>query len=397
MHYPNYEWPSARNKRLSPIHKTIIELGGVMGVYNGWERANWFSKPGDDISLEACETWERFGPWEKRVKEECENVRDGCGVLDLPGFSRFRVNGVGVAEELRSLCTGSIPKIGRINLIYISDIRGRIVTEMSCVRLSEDDFILITAAAAQWHDRDLLKDRFSKNINIVDETENIDTLIITGPKSRDVLAKISDADLNKTWLTHQTAKVFGIRALIIRVSFAGELGWEIHLKNEDVQKVYDAMKANGAKPFGMYALNSLRIEKGYRAWKGDLTSDYTLLESGLDRFIKFDKPQDFLGKHELFKEKQRGVEKRFVTLIVDNESYDTPYMSTIWNGSRAVGETTSGAWGYRINKAIALGMVQKEFTEPGQKLDIEIYGKRFSATVQKNQPLWDPENKRLRS
>ena len=121
MHYPNYEWPDGRDKKLSPIHDMVKELGGVMGAYNGWERATWFSKPGDDTSLEAYETWERFGPWEKRVKEECENVRDGCGILDLPGFSRFRLNGVGTADEIRSLCTGSIPKIGRMNLIYISD------------------------------------------------------------------------------------------------------------------------------------------------------------------------------------------------------------------------------------------------------------------------------------
>jgi len=368
----------------------------VMGAYNGWERANWFSKPGDDTSLEACETWERFGPWEKRVKEECKNVRDGCGILDLPGFSRFRLNGIGVAEEIRSLCTGSIPKIGRMNLIYISDNRGRIVTEMSCVRLAEDDFILITAAAAQWHDKDLLVERLSSKIKIIDDTDKIDTLIITGPQSRSVLAKISNADLDKEWLTHQTVIVSGVEALVIRVSFAGELGWEIHLKNECVHKVYDSAIANGAKPFGMYALDSLRIEKGYRAWKGDLTTDYTLIEGGLDRFIKFDKPQDFCGKGELMKEKKRGARKRFVTLVIDNDVYDTPYMSTIWNGSNAVGETTSGAWGYRVNQAIALGMVKSGFNEPGQKLEVEIYGRRYGATVQENKPLWDPKNDRLR-
>lgn len=397
MHFPYYEWPAGRNKKLSPIHTTIKKLGGVMGVYNGWERANWFSKPEDDISLRSCETWDRSGPWEKRVKEECENVRDSCGILDLPGFSRFRVNGPGAAEELRGLCTGAIPKIGRMNLIYIADTRGRILTEMSCVRLSEDDFILITAAAAQWHDRDLLNERLSNKIDISDETNEMDTLIITGPKSRDVLSKVSDADLNSDWLTHKTSRVSGLDAFIIRVSFAGELGWEIHLKNGYVQKVYNDLIANGAKPFGMYALNSLRVEKGYRAWKGDLSTDYTLLEGGLDRFIKFDKPQDFCGKAELMKEKQRGIKKRFVTLVIDNEIYDAPYMSTIWNGTDVVGETTSGAWGYRVNQAIALGMVKTEFTEPGQKLEIEIYGKRFGAIVQENQSLWDPENERLRA
>ena len=397
MHFPNYEWPNGRNKKLSPIDERIRGLGGVMGVYNGWERANWFANPGDDISLESCETWERSGPWEVRVKEECLAVRDSCGILDLPGFSRFRISGVGAAEEIRKLCTGAIPKVGRMNLIYVSDSRGKILSELSCVRLAEDDFILITAAAAQWHDREILNNKLSKNIKIFDETDDMDTLIITGPKSRNVLSLISDVDVNKGWLTHQVANVAGVEAFVIRVSFAGELGWEVHLKNKDVQKVYDAANLNGAKPFGMYALNSLRIEKGYRAWKGELTTDYSLLEGGLDRFIKFDKPQEFEGKSALLSEMQQGIKSRFVTLIVDSEKYDAPYMSTIWSENQIVGETTSGGWGYRVNKSIALGVIKSEFCQQGQSLEVEIYGERFNAIVQEDKPLWDPDNERLRS
>ena len=225
----------------------------------------------------------------------------------------------------------------------------------------------------------------------------MDTLIITGPKSRSVLSLISDVDVNKGWLTHQVATVAGVEAFVIRVSYAGELGWEVHLKNKDVQKVYDSAKLNGAKPFGMYALNSLRIEKGYRAWKGELTTDYSLLEGGLDRFVKFDKPQEFIGKSALLSEMQQGIKSRFVTLIVDSEKYDAPYMSTIWYKNQIVGETTSGAWGYRVNKSIALGVIKSEFCQQGQSLEVEIYGERFNAIVQEDKPLWDPENERLRS
>ncbi|WP_282181901.1 GcvT family protein [Aliiroseovarius marinus] len=397
MHFPHHEWPAARDKKLSPVHDRVIAAGGVMGAYNGWERANWFAQDGDDTSEEATHTWGRSGPWEQRIKEECEAVRDGVGVLDLPGFSRFVVKGEGAAEALRGLVTGGLPKIGRINLVYIADNRGRILTEMSCMRLGEDDFVMITAATAQWHDRDILMRAMPATVTVEDVTTTRDTLIVTGPKSRDLLASMSDADLSLGWLTHQAATVAGKPAHLVRVSFAGELGWEVHALNEDMPEIYDAIVAGGAKPFGMYALNSLRLEKGYRAWKGDLSTDYSLLEGGLGRFVKLDKPQDFPGKAAIQNEMQQGVKKSFVTLTVDAGDADAPYMSCIWSGDEIVGETTSGGWGHRVNKSIALGMVRTELATPGTELEIEIYGEKFKAVVQEDQPLWDPANERLRA
>ena len=397
MHFPYHEWPAGRDKKLSPVHERIKALGGVMGVYNGWERANWFAKEGDDTSLEATHTWGRKGPWEARIREECEAVRDGCGVLDLPGFARFMVSGAGTAEFLRGFCTGGLPKVGRMNLIYVSDNRGRIVTEMSCVRMGDDEFMLITAAGAQWHDGELLKNAAPEGVSVEDVTTTRDTLIVTGPTSRDVLAGLTNADLTSGWLTHQAATVAGLDAYLIRVSFAGELGWEVHAKVADMPAIYDAILNAGATPFGMYALNSLRLEKGYRAWKGDLSTDYTMLEGGMERFVKLDKPQDFKGKAAIQNEKQQGRKKAFVTLIVDAGDYDAPYMSTLWDGDTVVGETTSGAWGYRINASVALGMVRTDLAVPGTELDVEIYGKRYRAVVQEDQPLWDPANERLRA
>jgi len=397
MHFPNHEWPAARDKKLSPLHDKVKSLGGVMGAYSGWERANWFAKPGDDISLEATHTWGRSGPWEQRIREECEAVRDNCGVLDLPGFSRFMVSGAGAAEFLRGFCTGGLPKVGRMNLIYVSDSRGRILTEMSCVRMGDDDFLLITAATAQWHDRDLLINAAPDGVSIKDVTTTRDTLIVTGPKSRDVLASMTDADLSSGWLTHQAAIVAGQDAYLIRVSFAGELGWEVHALNENMPAIYDAILDAGATPFGMYALNSLRLEKGYRAWKGDLSTDYSLLEGGLERFVKLDKPHDFTGKAAIQNEKQQGRKKAFVTLLVDAGDCDAPYMSTLWHGDTVVGETTSGAWGYRVNASIALGMVHTDLAVAGTELEVEIYGQRHRAVVQEDQPLWDPDNERLRA
>ncbi|UWR02485.1 FAD-dependent oxidoreductase [Ruegeria conchae] len=397
MHFPHHEWPAARDKKVSPVHAKVKELGGVMGAYNGWERANWFAQPGDDTSLEATHTWGRSGPWEQRVKEECEAVRDHCGVLDLPGFSRFWIQGDGADDWLRGFCTGGIPKAGRMNLIYVSDERGRILTELSCIRLAENNFVLITAATAQWHDGDLIRNSVPEGVTVRETTTERDTLIVTGPMSRNLLSGITDADLQQGWLTHQFAKVAGQEVFLIRVSFAGELGWEIHAENDAMPAIYEAVLAAGAKPFGMYALNSLRIEKGYRAWKGDLSTDYSLLEGGLGRFVKLDKPQDFVGKAAIQNEKQQGVKKSFVTLIVDAGEVDAPYMSCIWSGDEIVGETTSGAWGYRIGASVALGMVRADQAVPGTELEVEIYGQKCRAVVQEDQPLWDPSNERLRA
>jgi dimethylglycine dehydrogenase len=292
MHFPHHAWPAGRNKKLSPVHDLVAALGAQFGAYNGWERANWYARSGDDTSEEATQTWAREGSWFGAVREECLAVRDAAGILDLPGFSRFRVQGPGARDWLNSMITGMAPKPGRIGLGYFADGKGRIVTEMSLMALDEDFFFLITAATAQLHDYEWLVKHLpaGSEIAVEDVTEAFSCQILTGPKSREILSGITDADLSKVWLTHQSVQVDGTWCQLVRVSFAGELGWEIHSKTEDTPKIFDAvMKAgepHGLKPFGMFALNSLRLEKGYRAWKGDLSTDYTVLQGGLDRLSR---------------------------------------------------------------------------------------------------------------
>ncbi|WP_422002565.1 GcvT family protein [Roseovarius mucosus] len=397
MHFPWHRWPAAPDRKVSPVHDKVKALGGVMGVYNGWERANWFAQPGDDTSEAATQTWDRAGPWEARIREECEAVRDACGVLDLPGFTRLWIEGAGADDWLRGFVTGGLPKVGRMNLVYVADKRGRIVTEFSCIRLQEDSFVLITASTAQWHDGELVRRALPEGLSLRETTAERDALLLAGPKSREILAGLSDADLSLPWLSHQHASVAGQKAFLARVSFTGELGWEIHAENAAIPAIYDALIGAGVKPFGMFALNSLRIEKGYRAWKGDLSTDYSMLEGGLERFVKFDKPQEFAGKAALLAEKQAGVKKRFVTLIVEAKAADAPYMSTLWHEGQIVGETTSGAWGYRVNASVALGMLRADLAVPGTRIEVEIYGERCAAVVQADAPLWDPENERLRA
>ena len=400
MHFPHHPWPAGRGKKLSAVHARTQAMGAQYGAYNGWERALWYARAGDDVSEAGTQTWDRKGPWFDAVKAECEAVRDAAGILDLPGFSRFRIKGAGVADWLARQITGKVPNVGRLGLAYFPDDKGRIVTEMSAARLAEDEVLLITAATAQAHDRDWIARHLGAGLVMTEGTDQWSCQILTGPKSRQILAAVSDADLAKGWLTLQTAHIAGAEVHLFRVSFAGELGWEIHSRLADTPAVYDAVMAAGTplglKPFGMFALNSLRIEKGYRAWKGDLSTDYTVLQGGLERFVDWAKP-DFRGKAALAAEKQAGVTKQFVTLTVDCGNFDPPYMSTIWHDGVVVGETTSGYFGHRVGKCIALGMLRADLCVPGTALGVEIFGEQYLAYVQADVPLWDAKNERIRA
>ena len=398
MHFPFHSWPAGRDKKQSPNHQTIINNGGQMGAYNGWERANWFAKDGDDTSENSTQTWNREGPWFSRVREECLAVNRNVGVLDLPGFSRFKVEGSGASEFLLSKISGNLPAIDRMNLAYFPDERGRVLTEMSIMRHDLNKFTLITAGAAQWHDYEILKLGINKNQNVEvsDITNNWTCLIVTGPNSRSLINSISNADLTLPWLSLQKAKIENKQILLARVSYAGELGWEIHAKNEDMSLIYEKVLSEGATPFGMFALDSLRVEKGYRTWKGDLSTDYSLLESGLERFIKFDKKEVFPGKQSLLSEKQRGSVKKFVSMIIKDNVCDAPYMSTIWHDGKIIGEVTSGAYGHRVNASIALGMVKTDLAISGQTVSVDIFGNDFPAIIQNSGPLWDPNNEVLK-
>jgi dimethylglycine dehydrogenase len=182
---------------------------------------------------------------------------------------------------------------------------------------------------------------------------------------------------------------------LLRVSFAGELGWEVHCDRADAPAIWDALVAGGAVPFGMRALNSLRIEKGYRAWKGDLSTDYTLLQGGLGRFIHWD--HDFPGRAALQAEKQRGVEKSFVVMKVATGECDPPYMANIWSDGQIAGEVTSAAMGWRVGHVVALGMLRADLAVPGTQVEVEAFGARLAAEVLGGGAVWDPQNARLKA
>ncbi len=398
MHFPRHAWPAGRDRRLSALHGRMAAAGAQFGAYNGWERANWYAEPGDDTSEAATQTWDRAGLWEPRIRAECEAVRDHCGMIAIPGFTRLKIEGPGARDFVDGLTASRLPPEGRIGLAYFPDARGRILTETSVMVHGPDEVGLITAAVAQWHDAEIFIRAAPAGIAVTDHSDEAECLLVTGPKARNILGPLTTGhDLTAPWLSVSLdGTVAGEPCALIRVSFAGELGWEIHCAPESAGPIWDALAAAGVRPFGMYALDSLRLEKGYRAWKGDLSTDYSLLEAGLDRFTRFDKP-DFPGKAALLSDRQQGLRKRFVTLTVEAGDADAPYMSTIWHGDEIVGETTSGGFGYRVGASIALGMVRPDLAVPGTALEVDIFGTRRPAVVQPDAPLWDPENERLRA
>lgn len=396
MHFPHARWPAGKDRRLSALHSRFQDAGAQFGAYNGWERPNWYAAQGDDTSWEATQTWERQGPWAPRVAEECTAVRDACGMIAIPGFTRLKVSGHGAKAYVDSLTASRLPKPGRIGLCYFPDSRGRVLTEMTVMVHSDEDVGLITAGVAQWHDGEVLSRNAPEGITVSDHSDQVECLIVTGPKAREILAPLTDADLSRSWLSVlEGVTLLGRAVTLVRVSFAGELGWEIHMAPADAPAIWDALREAGVKPVGMWALNSLRIEKAYRAWKGDLSTDYTLLESGLERFIDWSK--EFPGKAALEAEKARGPKKRFTVLKVEARDCDAPYMSTIWHEGQIVGETTSGDWGHRVNASLSLAMIRSDLAQEGQTLEVEIYGERVKATVMGDGPVWDAANERIRA
>ena len=399
MHFPRQSWPAGRDRKLSPVHRQLLELGGQMNPSNGWERADWFAAKGDDISPKRRHSWLRDGPWERRIRQECEAVRDHVGVLDLVGFSRFDIAGPGAACWLLGLIAGRLPPVGRMCLAYFPDRRGRVLAEMSVIRHDEEIFTLITAAAAQWHDLDLLRAALPDDheFSIQDRSDAVTTFLVTGPQSRSLLAPLVDADLAAPWLSHQRATLHNHRMHLVRVSFAGELGWELHLSREDAGPVFDTLLAGGARPFGMAALDSLRLEKAYRHWKTDLSTDYTLLECRLDRFVDFDKPEPFPGRQALLDERHRGCTKKMAMLAIDCDLHDAPYMANVRQDGEIVGEVTSSAWGYRVEMGLAMSMLKSDIVTGDGALEVDIYGDRFGARILPPHAVWDPDNLRIRA
>ncbi|MGB1177096.1 MAG: aminomethyltransferase family protein, partial [Candidatus Puniceispirillaceae bacterium] len=325
------------------------------------------------------------------------------------GFSRFLVKGSGAADWLRGLVTGGLPKVGRIGLVYFASEKGRILTEMTATRLGEDEFLMMTGAGAYWHDRDLLNFRLpaGSSISISDVTSQMATLLVTGPKAPALMADVTGAAMGHDsfpWLTYRRMIIAGVEVTAIRVSFAGEAGWELHCDMGDVTALYDAVWAAGAAHeignFGMLALDSMRLEKGYRSWKADLTSDYTMFQSGLARWVNLGK-DSFVGKVALQAEHQAGAKQGFVTLTLEDPGDGEPfgeavYLSTVLIDGNAAGLVVSAGYGHRVGKSIAMAVVDTAMLSGGGAITVDVLGRERAAALVEGDVLYDPDNSRMK-
>ncbi len=402
--YPFEERPAGRPARTSPLHDRLKAKGARFGARGGWERATWFAPPAasqeERLSFRRAER-----PWFDAVGEECRTVAQGVGVLDLPGFTKFMVDGPGAEAWLDRLVCSRLPRLGRIALAYALNQQGGIISEFTITRLAQDRFYLASAAAAEWHDDDLLRTRLPADgsVRIKDLSARLGTLVLAGPRARDVLTKITSADLSGTalpWLSARAIETGFAKVMLLRVSYVGELGFELHAPVETLVPVYDALFAAGAghgiRDFGIYAVEGLRLEKAYPAWQADLTLEATPLMAGLERFVDLEKPE-FVGRAALLRQNETGPKERLVSLTLDGPGEaDAPACAPVLKDGAVVGLVTSGGYGYRIEESLALAWLRSDLARPGEHVLIEILGELCPATVAKG-PLYDPGNARLKA
>jgi dimethylglycine dehydrogenase len=377
------------------------EQGAVFGSRYGWERVNWFAPSG--VEPVDRYSFRRNTSYFEHVKNECLAARDNVAVYELSAFGKFEIHGKGAARFLDYLTCGRLPHVGRVAYNLMLTPKGIIAEDMTITRLAEDRFYVVTPAVSEVLVLQHLEDHLPGDGSVI--VDNVTTrygvLTIIGPKARDLLSRISDADLSNASCPYLSCRnihvgVSPVRA--IRMNFAGELGWELHHDLVYQQTIYqDILKAGsdfGLVNCGMRALlNSLRLEKGYLM--GADFSEATPLQAGLEAFVNF-KKDAFIGSENLLKQKQQGISAKLVMLEVAAADADAYGDECIWHNGQVVGRITSGGWGHRTQKSLAFGYVRADLAAPGTKMEVEILGERRQAVVVKT-PYYDPENKKVRA
>jgi dimethylglycine dehydrogenase len=427
VHYPDEERLATRPLRQTPCYGRMKDLGAVFGSVYGWERPNWFAPQGYGLSeadlakpdVLLSENHPAVTPGERPrekwsfrrsnyfsfVGDECRNVHGNVGLMDMSAFAKCEVSGPGAETWLNSILTNRVPKaIGRVTLSYLLNLRGGVRAEFTLTRIGLDRVYLISAGALETHDFDALEKLLpaDNSVRIDRVTTQRGVLVLAGPRSREVLAKVADVDVSNEafpWLTARRLSIGAATLIAMRVNFVGELGYELHHPIETQNAVFDALMAAGApfgiKPFGIRAMDSLRLEKSYKLVGRELSIEYAALESGLERFVDFDKGP-FLGRDALVAWKGKGFENKLVTLEVQGVTdADARGSEPVTRNGAMIGRTTSGGYGWRTGKSLALAMVKPEFAHLGGEVDVRILGETRRAVVIPDSPH-DPQNAALR-
>ena len=394
-HYPNETRPAGRNKRLLPVHGRMTERGAVMGVVNGWERPDWFAtRPGAETEL----TFRRAN-WFGAVAAEVEAVASAVGLQDMSPLSKFEVRGPGTRTFVERLGANASPETGRVGLTHALTPAGRTQAEFVVAMLEEDRAYLTSAAAAELMDYELLRVRaVGHEVSVENATSRMGALGLMGPESRAVLSAQTDADLGSgfPWMSAREIEVAGVSAIAIRMSYVGELGWELHAASGDLPALFDAIVAEGGSrglaPFGAFAANSMRVEKGYRAWGSEFTTEIGPDEAGVGFAIRT-KGRSFVGMDALAERMASGAAARVELLLIETNDPDPFFNHPVLCDGSIVGIVTSGGWGHRVGRALAFAYL----TDGGDRsgLSVEILGERYPAEILE-QPPYDPGNAKLK-
>ena len=398
IHYPEEERDAGRPVKQDALHDLLVERGAVMGFRFGWERPLWFSRTGarDEYSM-------RRGNWHDAVGAECRAVRSAVGVLDQTSFAKYHVSGPGAEAYLDRLCANRLPQAGRIALTQMCRPGGGIECDLTVTRLEPDRFYVVSAAATQLHDYAWLEWHLpgDGSVELRDDTDRLGVLTLAGPGSRELLQGLVDDDVSREAFPFFRARqldVAGVPTLTLRVSYVGELGFELHHPVERGRELYERLleagEPLGLVDFGYRALDSLRLEKAYRLWGADLSADWTPLEAGLERFVAFDK--DFVGREALLRQRDEGVRRTLACLTVETGDADPHGNEPVRADGTPIGYVAAGGYGHVVEESIALAYLPVEQAGPGTRLTVDILGEPRPAVVVP-QPIYDPQNLRLAS
>lgn len=395
--YPHRIMQSGRPLNQTPLYDPLRDQGAVMGQIGGWERAFWFKRDGTTDPGALSFDHE---PWQDAVRVECETVRDAVGVMDHGGFAKFILKGPDAAEVLNRLVCGTLPPVGRIRLTYMLTPQGRIWSEATIARLADDQFLLCGPTLAVDRDHDWISARIGEaDATLIKGYDHDAALLVMGPKSRVLLRLLTPADLSVPWMSVAEINVAGVPVTALRVSYVGELGWELHVASENLGALYHAVwqagEAHGICNFGSYALNAMRIEKGYHGWGADFGSEYTLFDAGLSKFVNLSKGP-FIGREAVVQQADEDAAWEFIGLEITDQGPEPLPSDTILKEDQVIGYLTSVSMGYRTGKLLALGYVDAGALKLRESCQVQAFGTMRSA-IRHSPQVYDPDNSKLRA
>ncbi len=398
MTFPNETLPKGRRQKTTALYDRLVARGAVMDASFGLEHALWFANDAQDAHEEPTFRRSRAHDY---IAGEIKAVREAVGVIEIANFAKHVVKGPGARAFLDHICAGRVPKAGRLALTPLLTPKGRLYGDLTIACLEEDHFMVLGSGAAQEMHRRWFETHLpATGVSYENASDHWHGLAISGPRSRQLLSRLCRDDVSSEALRFRDVRqtyVGGVPAIVARVSFSGELGYEIYCAPHYQLKLFERLEEEGAdlglRLYGARALMSMRLEKGWGAWTLDFRPDFTAGQSGLDGFIHWEK--DFIGRQAALAERQAGSDKKLVTMVVDTQDMDVSGDEAILKDGTCVGYVSSGGFAHHVGKSVALGYLPPDLTGDGTMVEIEILGEMFAARVTA-EPLYDPAGERMR-